>query len=795
MRFAGKDARARAGVHTAVIARGRPFLAVLVAVACGCGHKAVEKAPDASRATTAATVAAHPPQNVAIDFVSGFDACTLGYRGAVLDLGDASSRARFGAKLEAPHVETLERGGATWARLRARSSSVSYYASPDDVPAARGAGSPGPVYVELRARGLAAKTVTVYLDGKILGPAQLAKGEGAVLTVKGTTALPLEGERELLLRFGGAPRATSDAMAEIDWIHVGAGDPEPNYAAPTRADVLASATVGGESMQAISLRAPGFARCAGWIPRGSYVEASIAMAPGGEGEAQIRLLRDRADPAVLGSVHFSASGPGQDREPTRVSWPVGDLGAEGGALAAVELVAVTAAKGARVVFGAPRVVLPSAPTPPAPAPAPPPLDEGGGRAVARGVVLVVLGELSTRSLSLYAGPRPVVELAGLAKSGITFDTHRSTSGLASGAFASMITGLSARAHTLEDASARLPHSVTTIADAARQAGIPAALFTANPTTGASFGFERGWSTFEADSPTEDAPAVAIFDHAAQWLDAHKSERFLLVVHARGGHPPWDATPEQLKTLDPQGYTGGLDAKHAAELLGRARAVAGSYHWTDADRERAWALYALAVDAHDAALGRLLAALRAAGRQGDTAVFVTGDVAINEASRIPFADAETLDEPSLWTPLVMHLPDGALAGTRVTAPTSGVDIGRTVLATLGLDPPSAFGGLDLFDVARGGGPPAGRAMAATASGRFAVRWDRYVLSGARERENKLCDLALEPACVTDVRPTYPLALDVLHRAAFDALVGGEAPAQREPATVDAATLAALRAWGR
>jgi arylsulfatase A-like enzyme len=754
----------------------------------GCGHKTVADgvSVDASSAASSSTSpgglepSPRSTKNVALDAVSGFDTCTLGYRGTVLDLGDATSRARFGSKLETPHVETLEREGATWARIRARSLSLGYYASADEAAG----GTESGVYVETRIRGLAARTVTLYLDGKALGVAQLPKGEAAVVTLKGSGPPPGEGQHDVLLRFGGAPRATTDPLAEVDWVHIGSGEPEAHYAAPTRADVLTNTTIHGEPMQALSLRAPGFARCTGWIPKGAFVEASIAMSSGSQGDAQIRLLRDRADPFVLGSVHFSPSDP----EPKRVSWSVGDLGGETGALAAIELVSHAATKGARVVFGAPRVVVPPGVASTA----------GAGRIArvpARGVVVVVLGELSTRSLSLYGGTRPVPELASLSRSGITFDGQRATSGLASGAFASLLTGQSARAHTLEDPSARLPHSIITIADAARQAGIATSLFTANPTTGAAFGFDRGWSTFEAAAPNEDAPAVGVFDRAGQWIDLHKAERFLVVVHARGGHPPWDATPDQLKTLEPQGYTGGLDAKHAAELLSRARTVPGSLHWTDADRERAWALYALAVDAHDAALGRLVQALHAAGRDGDTAIFVTGDVAVNEASHIPFADAETLDEPSLWTPLVVHLPDATLAGVRVTAPTSGLDVGRTVLATLGLEPPTSFGGIDLLAVAHGDSPAAGRPLVATAGGRFAVRWDRYVLSGARDREAKLCDLALEPACVTDVRPTYPLALEVLHRAAFDGLVAADPPPLREPATLDAPTAAALRAWGR
>ena len=69
------------------------------------------------------------------------------------------------------------------------------------------------------------------------------------------------------------------------------------------------------------------------------------------------------------------------------------------------------------------------------------------------------------------------------------------------------------------------------------------------------------------------------------------------------------------------------------------------------------------------------------------------------------------------------------------------------------------------------------------------------SGTAKRE-QLCDVLLEPACVTDVRATYPLTVESLGRAAFD--IGRlDAPTvvHREPATIDTVTSTAMRVWGR
>jgi arylsulfatase A-like enzyme len=729
--------------------------------------------------SASATVRAGSAFAAAIDPILHPEGCTLGYRGVVLDVGDASTRERYGARLQSPPVEVIEREGATWARVHDRSIALSFFTHAGDVgPADKDNAAPAAPFVQARIRGGAAKSVSLTLDGKLLGTAQLAKGEARVVAVKSPSLSLTDGEHELFMRFAGAPRATSEPMAEIDWVHIGVGEPDERYAAPTRADTLVSGSFAGEPMRALSLRAPGFARCEGWIPSGGTVEASLSLAGGGAADVEVRIVRDRVAPVVLGSVHVTAADSGERR-----TWPVGDLGSPLGVPGALELVGISATKGTRVLFGEPRVVSGA------------PVADAKEQPPARGLVLVVLGEMASRSLSVYAGSRPTPELLALAANGVTFEAHRATTGLAAGAMASMLTGLAARQETLDTPDGRLPSSLTTVAEAARQAGVATAMFTANPTTFAPFGFDRGWSTFAQRGPTEDLAATKVFDDAAEWIDSHKAERFLVLVHARGGHPPWDVTPDELKSLDPPNYGGGIDGKHAAELLARVRKSPGSIRYGDADRARAWALYALAVDAHDAALGRLVAAVRTAGRDADTTFIVTGDVGVNDAAHVPFAEADSLEEAALWVPLIIRPAGAGPGGKRVSTPTSGEDIGRTVLDGLGLAPPKAFGGIDLLDLAAGRSPPDPRPFLATLADKFTLRWGTFVLLGQKRRETRLCDLALEPACLTDVRPSYPLAVDVLHGAALDALVTGGTPPAREPATIDSATSAALRAWGR
>ena len=153
------------------------------------------------------------------------------------------------------------------------------------------------------------------------------------------------------MRFTGAGRTTKDNrdnLAEIDWIRVGPADGDAPYSAPTRTDALTTLTIGGMARRGVSLRAPGSMRCGGFVPNGAILEGQIGVS-GGEAEAEVRVLVDRAEPRVIGSFKLGGEGapPWQP-----VSLPLGDVGT----LAAVELVAKTSTKGARVVFAEPRVV-------------------------------------------------------------------------------------------------------------------------------------------------------------------------------------------------------------------------------------------------------------------------------------------------------------------------------------------------------------------------------------------------------------------------------------------------------
>jgi len=718
---------------------------------------------------TSAAEAPHEPE-VVLDWIRALDDCTLGHRGTLLDLGDPTMRSRYGDRLGPPNVAAFERDGSTWIHLKNRQTSLSFVTTE---PITGEAG----ITISARARGGAAKAIAVSLDGKSVGQLPLAHLEVKVSELK--SAVPLEaGAHRIDLHFVGGAKSTPDALGDIDWVRIGPNDGDAPYAAPTRRDALVSTAIGGRTERAISLRGSAFARCTGYVPSDAVFKADLAVTGGGDAEVEVRVLRDRKEPAVV--AHLTVGG--SDATAWRpFSVPLGELDAP----AAVEVSVTRAAKGTRVLFGEARVTRAKAPLAKVP------------HAPARGVILVVLGTTAPKSLTAFGGARRTPELQKLVERGVTFERNRASSTLTNATVASMLTGLGPREHGVVDVDTRLSKVPTVVAEALREAGVATAFFTANPTTSEIYGFERGWETFRSHGPTEDTPATVVFDEATRFLEAHKSDRFFVTIHARGGHPPWDASADQMKDLPPKDYTGGLDPRHAGELLAKARRIPPVIRYTDGDRERAAALHTLAVEAHDAALGRLLSALRLAGRDDDTVVIVTGDVTPDETAHVPFAELDTLDEPALATLLVVRPHKGATwQPGPVAAPTENMHIASTILDAFGLAAPKAFRGASLFVLAASKDKLEGHPRVALSAGKFSARFGELVLSGAGDRETKLCDLSLEPACQTDVRATHPLATETLHRRLFDTTNAPERTAPpREDARLDPPAAAALKAWGR
>ena len=452
----------------------------------------------------------------------------------------------------------------------------------------------------------------------------------------------------------------------------------------------------------------------------------------------------------------------------------------------LSLVAEGAPKGGRLLFGDPRITDTSA----APAPAP----------AARAVVIVALDGVERTDLPPWsqASPDTLPTLSDLAQSSTVFTAHRAPSTVVTTVMASLVTGLSPAAHTLTDPAIRLPETQTTMAEIARDAAVRTGMFTGVPYTFKAFGLAQGWENLFEHAPTSGDAATMPLDTAATWVTQLTHEdpnaRMLLLVHARGGHPPWHVTPKQLSALQPIDYSGPIEPRRAAQTIAKARKKRNRDVLSQSDRDRIHALQMVALAGQDRAIGNLVAALKTAGLWDTTLFVVTGDVASGSSMAALFGDGLPLAEPLLTLPLYVHFPGGQHAGTRVAEPTEVTDITRTAFAVLGLDP-GKRGGRDLAQIASGVSLGPSQPQIATLETTYSARWGSLVLTGRSGAPPFLCDLSLDPTCAVNRREAMPAAVHALFRriVAADRAARPKAE-QRELATVDADTAAQLKVWG-
>ena len=745
------------------------LLLLLLCGCSGCSEEVPDEPADAAAPLANVVAADGTRMQSVVKFVDALSQCDVHHRGLLLDMGGNAMLGRYGwDTVMRSAIVTTQHDGATWARVYERKVSLNFYVH-----------EVGKVFVALRAIGNDARRVTVALDGHSLGVLKLAKDETRIVRTRLSHA-PLDpGLHTVQLRFRGRKTSDSEPFAEIDWLRVGKPDDiERVFAAPTFTDILVpTAHLDNVPHRAFAMRAPATVSCAVRVPKGGRFKSAIGMRGTGNGRAAIVIRRDGHDPITLERVDLAG---GDDASWTDIELPLDDFA---GQIVAIEMVTEKSSETARLMFGDPELLVPAAPAPTTPK--------------AKSAVLLVLNGVSTNDLPPWRGTETLhlPALSELARDGTVFDDHRAVSTLVAASYASLLSGVSPRTHALADSGARLSPNVVTLGGVARDASVRASMFTGVPMTFKPMGFEEQWESFNQYPPTGEPLASAPIDEARQWIGESEAKGaqqrpLLAVVHARGGHPPWDITPKDAQQLPPSDYAGVLRPRDAATTLMRVRKRA--LRFNEADRERLRALYLAGLASQDAAIAKFVQALKDANRWDSTLFIVTGDVA--SARRTLFMDALPLDEELLKLPLYVHFPGGAFAGMRVDRPTDLYDVTHTVQQALSLTPRPQMLGHDLASIAAGGQRDDQRVRVAILDGEYSARWGNQLIVGAIGKSPRLCDLLRDPTCAFDRGGLSPLTKQALFRRLVAFTVREGKPIERVPVTIDSDYAAMLKVWG-
>ncbi len=336
---------------------------------------------------------------------------------------------------------------------------------------------------------------------------------------------------------------------------------------------------------------------------------------------------------------------------------------------------------------------------PAPAPA---LDPAGPPP---NLLLVTLCSLRVDRVGAfgYATRDTTPRIDALAREGVVFTRAWANATWTNAAHASLLTGLLPGHHRLtDDADAIVDGAPTLAALLAEQGWRTAALLqetgpmALGDHTHLTRDFGARWDHRDLRAWRPDA--------LADWAAADPAPFFAL-VHLREAHLPFGTGAP---FVDPADVDPRVQKWQAA--LPRPGSM-GARVWTEPTDPHLWLrdaivadpslqadldlVYDAGVHAADASLGRLLDAFAARGVLDDTVVVVVGD-----HGEALVGHKERLDRGVLHVPLVIRLPNGVGAGTRVQDDVGQVDLFPTLLDLAGVALPRVLDGRTLAPLLRG-----------------------------------------------------------------------------------------------
>jgi arylsulfatase A-like enzyme len=727
----------------------------------------------AEQTTTVRSAAAKP-----INLLELLPACDIDHDGLMVDLGATTSATARGYGIEGSDSgerdQVIARVGSTFLPINDRRFRQDFWLDE----------AADELSIQARIAGRAASSVSLWVDNRRLGRQKLVRNEVSVKTFPRYPERLEAGRHVLMLESHGRSASPPEPWLEVDWLHFRRGSPQDgDDAAPTLRDIVADQEIDGVPRRSIVLRAASKVRCSFHLTGQTELNLALGYWGAGRGTAEIRLVEDGQSPITL-HEHKVAGGNGARWTPITV-----DLSAYANRVVALELRAVSASQGGRVVFGEPRLIRPRAPAPLA--------------IKAKTVVVIVASGLARKLVPPWGPIADRGTFVELRRESIAFDGYRVPTTVPAGVVASLLTGLSPKIHKVEDTAARLRHSTRTLSEMVKQAGGRTAMFTGVPTTFAAFGFNVSWDEYGSYSPVLDLPAETPIVEASRWLareiDRNEGAVRFVFVHARGAHPPWDLTKEQTAQLEPPDYGGSLEARRAGITLGRIRRQTAKVQrrLNDEDLQRLRAFMGAAFTGQMNAVGQLIEVLKRRNAWEDTLFVFAGDTTNGELSAIPFDPQGSLREDQLSVPLLVKFPARLHAGKSFAGIVTSVDLTRTILDAVGLRLSEPIEGVNLLDSIADQESPQSRTLVATLGQRYVSRTGVWLLAGELSHAPRLCQTDVDPMCVEDHFERQPLAARSLWQWTATELsrlqVGGRST-QREPASIDPETAAALTVWG-
>ncbi len=294
------------------------------------------------------------------------------------------------------------------------------------------------------------------------------------------------------------------------------------------------------------------------------------------------------------------------------------------------------------------------------------------------VLLVIADTLRADRLGSYGANRNTSPMLDrFAADAVRFERAYSTAPWTQPAVATMLTGLYPSGHGMVRIRTRLAKSLPTLAEVLRDRGYATGAVVSHVFLGRKFGFARGFERFDQSEAQghDHISSAGVTDRAIGMLREFAAEGrpFFLMAHYFDPHYTYQRHPEY-----------GFAPPRAGRLAGGEPIVwlRRLENWTGGEVSLLRDLYDEEIRFTDAAIGRLLDALRAEDVYDETLIVFVADHGEEFMERGWLGHTRTLYEELVRVPLIVRKPGGRGAGRVVETPVSIVSLMPTVLDLIG-----------------------------------------------------------------------------------------------------------------
>jgi len=289
------------------------------------------------------------------------------------------------------------------------------------------------------------------------------------------------------------------------------------------------------------------------------------------------------------------------------------------------------------------------------------------------VILVTLDTVRADRMGFLGAKKGLTpHLDTLASQGVVFERAYSQAPITPVSHATILSGTYPQYHGIRNFGDRLPPSVPFLPEVLHNQGYRTGAFVGSiildPKNGFASGFERGFDVYNAGfhrqktgekrEASMQRRGEVTLGHVLEWLGQHQSGPFFLWFHLWDAHDPYNP-PEPFRSRFPN------------------------------------APYNAGIAYVDDTVGKLLDYLRSHGLYDNTLIVVAADHGESLGDHGELTHSIFLYDATIHVPLVFKLPGNRLAGQRVHAAASLVDLAPTVLEGLGQTPPAAMQGHSLL----------------------------------------------------------------------------------------------------